>query len=77
MANIDRCSTCKHWDAGNEIAKFCSEGRQFRFGRCLSDKLIDDDGDHSSADVLMYPFSEGGDFYPGQDFGCVHHEPHD
>jgi hypothetical protein len=43
-------------------------------GICRSDKLIEDWGQGHGADMLVYPYSEGGSFWTGPDFGCVHHE---
>lgn len=68
IENYPRCKTCIHWvkhpNFGNEII-------------CNSTKL--DEGIGQSADknkdMLIYEYDEGGSFYPGEDFGCVHHEP--
>ena len=54
------CGTCKHRDAT---------------GYCLNDKLDEDFGqsDVKKADMLIYEYSEGGRFWVGERFGCVHH----
>ncbi len=44
-------------------------------GYCQSGKLVEDTGcDMSdSSDLLVYPYCEGGGFWVGPNFGCVHH----
>ena len=56
------CGTCKHRDAD---------------GRCQSDKLAEAWGqdDAEKADMLIYDYSEGGGFWVGERFGCIHHTP--
>ena len=47
-------------------------------GNCQSEKLIEDwcgaKQDQNSGDMLIYPYAEGGWFWVGEKFGCVHFE---
>lgn len=56
------CGTCKHRDVD---------------GRCRSDKLseYEHQKDAEKADMLIYDYSEGGGFWVGEQFGCIHHAP--
>jgi hypothetical protein len=74
-AAMNRCKTCKHWEpcAANPHLAPVTKGA-IRGGVCRSDKLIEDWGQDYSADMLVYPYSEGGGFWTGSDFGCVHHK---
>lgn len=57
---MNTCKTCKHRD---------------KDGDCTSNKLADDWGqnDEEKSDMLIYSYSEGGSFWVGENFGCVHH----
>jgi len=43
-------------------------------GNCNNDKLHEDSPEYRSKanDHLIYSYYEGGDFWVGPDFGCVH-----
>lgn len=42
---------------------------------CSNDKAIDEDyGQEDMTAMLIYPYQEGGSFYVGPKFGCVHFE---
>ncbi len=60
---MERCKDCRFWEAqtwGGTHQHIC-----------VSPKLGEQvDGE----DVLSYPYSEGGTFMPGPEFGCVHFE---
>jgi hypothetical protein len=43
-------------------------------GICRSEKLTENWGQEHGADMLLYEYDEGGGFWTGPDFGCVHHE---
>jgi len=45
-------------------------------GYCQSDKIDEDYGlsVEEKADMLLYDYMEGGAFWVGEDFGCVHFE---
>lgn len=44
-------------------------------GYCTSEKLSEDysQSDDKRADMLIYDYSEGGGFWVGERFGCIHH----
>lgn len=54
------CETCKYRD--ND-------------GRCQNEKLVEEWGQDANKreDMLIYDYSEGGGFWVGPRFGCVHH----
>ena len=54
------CKTCKHRDEK---------------GYCGNEKISEDYGQSNKdkTDMLIYDYSEGGGFWVGQEFGCVHH----
>jgi hypothetical protein len=68
------CKTCKHWTPYS--AKYPDrahrEDKQAG-GICGNDKLTENYG-HHGADMLVYSYNEGGEFWTGPDFSCVHHE---
>jgi hypothetical protein len=64
---MNRCKTCRWWTIGKRY------GREVR--ECSHPKLHEDYGVEPDADALVYSYYEGGAFYPGPEFGCVHHEP--
>lgn len=57
------CETCKHRDTGGECRhpKLYEEGEYLDNEECIDDHLI-------------YSYSEGGTFWVGPKFGCVHHK---
>jgi hypothetical protein len=57
---MNRCETCTYRNAT---------------GHCTNKKLDEDWGQTESErqDMLVYDFSEGGGFWVGPQFGCVHH----
>jgi hypothetical protein len=72
---MNTCETCKWWDTDshwpNDLGKSTKHA-------CGSPKLTSDsynNGEYNSSDSLVYEYDEGGDFYSGPNFGCVHHEP--
>ena len=66
---MNHCKTCKHWTLVQEKFKSLDENAG---GICGSLKLTEDLGRHG-ADMLVYSYPEGGEFWTGPDFGCVHH----
>jgi hypothetical protein len=58
MITIGRCWTCQY--------------RNHK-GYCTNPKLAEDEGQTETADMLIYSFSEGGGFFVGPNFGCVHY----
>lgn len=61
------CKTCKHWAPCAPTAHDAIPG-----GHCSSPKLMEDCGVHPN-DALVYSYAEGGAFWTGPEFGCVHH----
>ena len=53
------CSTCVH-----RVGELCSHPK-------LQEYYGPDDHEH---DALVYSYNEGGTFWVGPNFGCVHHE---
>jgi hypothetical protein len=72
---MDTCRTCKHWLPYR--AKYPDSGAkedEQSGGLCQSEKLTEDYYQGHGADMLIYPYMEGGEFWTGADFGCVHHQ---
>jgi hypothetical protein len=65
------CKTCKHWSPLSESYR---DPEVAAGGICRSSKLDEDQGQGHGADMLVYRYSEGGQFWTGPEFGCVHHE---
>ena len=58
------CDTCKFRDA--------------EFETCECPKIQEDWGqrkESDATDMMLYSYSEGGSFWVGPKFGCIHHEP--
>lgn len=69
---MNTCKTCSLWTSEapyNRPESFVSR-------RCASEKF-DEEFYKEEADGLYYPYVEGGCFYTGPDFGCVHHRTTD
>lgn len=74
---MEHCKTCKHWVPYlTEFPGGATNSPDVRAGgHCHNDaKLTEDYGQGHGADMLVYPYSEGGRFWTGPDFGCVQHE---
>ena len=67
------CKTCKWWNADK------TQNRPpFTGGICgNSEKIREDGGSDYPVDALVYSYDEGGWFWTGPEFGCVHHYPSD
>jgi hypothetical protein len=63
---MEHCKTCKNWK------RFSTEDEDG--GECKSEKLTEPAGHDDETDMLVYSYDEGGVFWTGPDFGCVHHE---
>ena len=75
---MNRCRSCGKWEPyltafPNRI--FAESEEKKAGGLCCSDKLVEDHSGLHEKDMLVYPFTEGGHFWTGPDFGCVHWEP--
>ncbi len=67
---MNTCKTCVYWSKEETNYKPQQIG-----GWCSSEKLVECFGDSSyEPDVLVYSYHEGGSFWTGPDFGCVHHK---
>ena len=64
---MKNCETCKHWS--DKIETYRVAGIR----ECRNQKINDDYYD-AEPDGLYYSYQEGGSFYTGPKFGCVHHE---
>ncbi len=62
------CKTCAHWTAEAPY----NQPERFVVRACGCRKLQEAFYDHE-LDSLCYSYQEGGLFYTGPDFGCVHH----
>jgi hypothetical protein len=72
---METCKTCKHWmPYSDKYPKGHASEAKKAGGLCQSEKLVEDLGDDYGADMLIYEYLEGGGFWTGPDFGCVHHQ---
>ncbi len=62
------CRTCKHWASVPD-----NYYRGFDHS-CESPKFNEGGSRTGETDCMSYPYEEGGGFFPGPDFGCIHHE---
>jgi hypothetical protein len=68
------CATCKNWTDDTDDMHYMGI-KHVR--RCASPKLAEPLGipnDVDTSDMLIYSYDEGGRFYTGPNFGCVHWE---
>jgi hypothetical protein len=66
---VNTCRSCKWWKTTD--AQKPLESLQ----ACASPKITEcGGGTEPTNDMLMYSYFEGGTFFTGPDFGCVHHE---
>ena len=66
---IPRCMTCKHWSPDLDAV-----GARALGGHCLNETKLSDGCGKYLPDGLEYDYSEGGGFWTGPEFGCIHHE---
>ena len=72
-AAMNHCKTCKHWTRFREKYPGAYKSPDVDAGGiCQSSKLVEE-GAHG-ADMLVYSYAEGGEFWTGPEFGCVHHQ---
>jgi hypothetical protein len=71
---METCKTCKHWMPYPDKHPSNRPSKAKTGGLCQSEKLVEDWGHGYGADMLIYEYSEGGGFWTGPDFGCVHHQ---
>lgn len=79
LLHAPRCSTCVHWFRGNwsnlrglglDENPRCNSPKIAELARGEEDYQAQKDQD----DMLVYSYYEGGTFFTGPNFGCVHHE---
>ena len=74
---MKRCKTCKHWVpylTAHPNGSLNSPAERAG-GFCESVKINESCGEETYApDMLCYTYMEGGAFWTGPEFGCVHHE---
>lgn len=72
------CKTCKSWTPFNEKYPghgYMKEDPVCDGGICESDKLTEPTEQNAHmANTLTYAYDEGGSFWTGPEFGCVHWE---
>lgn len=74
---MNRCKTCKYWSQDRED-EFELSGDDI--GKCTNNKISENDSNDNDfreankLDMLIYKYYEGGTFYTGSEFGCVHHK---
>jgi hypothetical protein len=62
------CKTCAHWTDGAPYG----QPEQYAVRECRCPKL--QEGFYGpEMDLLCYSYQEGGTFFTGPNFGCVHH----
>mgnify|MGYP003647466727 CR=1 FL=1 len=60
------CKDCKHRKAVKKMDELPS-------AICVNDKYIAESvGQKDTGDMMIYQYAEGGAFYVGDRFGCVH-----
>lgn len=76
---MNYCKTCKHWEKVNtNTNSYMRHTKGYLAGGFCSseDNIIEGYPDEEfPPDALIYTYQEGGAFWTGPDFGCVHHEP--
>jgi len=73
---MENCKTCKHWTRYLDRYPLSSEGEKVAGGLCDSGKMIEEMSKNDyGADMLVYLYNEGGEFWTGPDFGCVNYFP--
>lgn len=70
MPQLNRCETCKWWNAKVVDPAFGPKG----YRACTNREKLGEEASETSGDSLVYPYDEGTWLYAGPKFGCVHHE---
>jgi hypothetical protein len=69
------CKTCKHW---NDTSYSRPEYDQ---KECTNEEFLHEWGGPTTKEIanqsLVYSYNEGGGFYTGPNFGCIHHTERD
>ena len=75
---MNTCKTCKHWTpyAVAYPGGWHMDPEQRAGGYCKTDKITEYWYGSYKPDQLVYSYMEGGTFWTGPNFGCIHHSPH-
>ena len=65
------CENCKWWEDHSHSTIYHD------FKMCGNGKLREEWREEGEEDCLLYSYTEGGCFYPGPKFGCIHWEAKD
>jgi hypothetical protein len=71
---MNTCKTCKWHKAENRDPRQAEGGAFCRCPKIYEETCGPDGADEYAADHCVYSYSEGGSFWTGDNFGCVHHE---
>lgn len=67
---MNTCKTCKHW----KREQLPTDNVRNTGGMCRSENIRENwSFDYYQPANMVYDYSEGGGFWTGPDFGCVHH----
>lgn len=62
---MNTCRTCEHWDTtAQKTGGICD---------CVKLREPSWNSEPRAPDELVYSYDEGGAFWTGPEFGCVHH----
>lgn len=67
---MERCKNCKHWSK-MVVLTSRNPAEYNAGGYCDHNKIVENYGVYE-LDSLVYSYAEGGDFWTGPEFGCVH-----
>lgn len=73
-SNYPKCKTCKFRNEDGDCTnEKISDNGEYHTYICEDDedKIERED---KIKDMLLYSYNEGGSFYVGEEFGCVHYE---
>jgi hypothetical protein len=71
---MNRCKDCKFRnEAGECTSSKISDSARWP-GGYYDDEEEERENIEKTKDMLLYSYDEGGSFFVGEEFGCVHHE---
>lgn len=65
------CKTCVHWVQNEDAKHEFADGGYCGHGKVGEDYYSEE---AYQPDALVYSYLEGGRFWTGPEFGCVHHK---
>jgi len=75
---MNTCKDCTYWkqvEQTTNLRKALNLQNFFKGGACHHEKLGENSEEYCyRSDELNYPYDEGGEFWVGADFGCIHFE---